>query len=472
MLTSLVRHASRRAAPPAAALCKARAAPLLIDSVTDSLVRSYSSSKPLYSDKDSDKEKKPIVNVRYQTINNTQYTDEDLDAMFEEAEKELAAEELAKTYPNWKPGMIKRPRLFFRSEKELLYSMYPDQYPTPWTLLDHRCGGLAIKVGMMGVYDEWGERHACTVLLMDRNVVIGNKTEEKHGYNAVQVAAGERKRKNVGKCLMGQYKGLLDYLEFKENGGNDNGDGDSAEHSESTVAEGAENENEASPEGEESTETLTATDASSNSSTTTNGTNKKKTIHPPYIVREFRVTDAAHLIPVNTQIHARHFVPGQNVDVAGISKGKGFQGGMKRHNFGGMPASHGVSLSQRAIGSVGQCQDPGRVFKGKKMPGRMGTDRVTKQNLRVIKIDIGRNLIFVKGGVPGQNGNFVEIRDAVKRPLWETKKVLGEVDRPPLPTFAYEAIDGCGRAGHEVFMPLPAIDPLNPELNNNDQTAI
>lgn len=139
---------------------------------------------------------------------------------------------------------------------------------------------------------------------------------------------------------------------------------------------------------------------------------------------------------------------------------------MKRHNFKGMPASHGVSKSHRAIGSTGQCQNPGRVFKGKKMPGRMGGVRRTTQNLRVLKVDRGRNLIFVKGGVPGNKGEWVEVRDAVKKPLWKTDKVLvnadGSIpDRPPLPTFEFDlSIDGCQEAGYEEVMPLPATDPM------------
>ncbi len=111
------------------------------------------------------------------------------------------------------------------------------------------------------------------------------------------------------------------------------------------------------------------------------------------------------------------------------------------------------------------CQDPGRVFKGKKMPGRMGGKRVTKQNLRIVKIDRGRNLLFLRGAVPGNKGEFVEIRDAVKRPLFGTDKCEGGKDSafPPLPTFEYEAMDGCGEAGHEVMMPMQELDPLDYE---------
>lgn len=111
----------------------------------------------------------------------------------------------------------------------------------------------------------------------------------------------------------------------------------------------------------------------------------------------------------------------------------------------------------------GMCQDPGRVFKGKKMPGRMGGVRVTKQNLRIVKIDRGRNLIYVRGAVPGNKGEFVEIRDAVKRPLFGTDKCEGGKDSvfPPLPTFSYEeGIDGSGEAGHEIMMPMQEQDPL------------
>ncbi|XP_065879899.1 large ribosomal subunit protein uL3m [Euphorbia lathyris] len=128
-------------------------------------------------------------------------------------------------------------------------------------------------------------------------------------------------------------------------------------------------------------------------------------------LREFPVTEDA-LLPVGTSISVRHFVPGQFVDIAGITKGKGFQGGMKRHGFKGMPASHGASLSHRSIGSTGQRDAPGKVFKGKKMPGRMGGVQRTVKNVWVYKIDPARNLMWVRGQVPGAVGNFVFIKDA------------------------------------------------------------
>lgn len=133
-------------------------------------------------------------------------------------------------------------------------------------------------------------------------------------------------------------------------------------------------------------------------------------------LREFPVTEDA-LLPVGTPITVRHFVPGQYVDVIGITRGKGFQGGMKRWGFSGMPASHGASLSHRSIGSTGQRDAPGKVFKGKKMPGRMGGKQCTVKNVWVYKIDPARNMMWVKGQVPGAEGNFVFIKDAVyKKP--------------------------------------------------------
>jgi large subunit ribosomal protein L3 len=320
--------------------------------------------------------------------------------LVEEEEAKMIAEEEAKKYPDWKPGQRKRPLIKTYSEEEFERYLMPEKFIDKpiWTLRDKRCGALAIKVGMMPVWDDWGVRHACTVLWLDRNVVLGHKTMDKHGYSAIQVAAGERKSKNVGKCVRGQYQSV-DELVYS----------------------------------------------------------------PPYVVREFRVTDESNLLPVQSTIHARHFVPGQNIDVSGISKGKGFQGAMKRHGFGGMPASHGTSLSHRSLGSTGNCQDPGKVFKGKKMAGRMGTDRVTTQNLRIVKIDRGRDLIYVAGPVPGQKGTFVEIKDSVKKPLWRTDMVMDSLERPPVPTFQYDPeIDGTGVC-YEEFMPLGEDDPLDPD---------
>jgi large subunit ribosomal protein L3 len=129
---------------------------------------------------------------------------------------------------------------------------------------------------------------------------------------------------------------------------------------------------------------------------------------------EFRVAPE-NMIDVGAEITADHFVGGQYVDVSGTSIGKGFAGAMKRHNFGGMRASHGVSVSHRAHGSTGQCQDPGKVFKGKKMAGHMGDARSTVLNLEVVRTDADRGLIMIRGAVPGSRGGWVTVRDAVKK---------------------------------------------------------
>jgi large subunit ribosomal protein L3 len=314
--------------------------------------------------------------------------------IIDEEIQKLEDEAASKLYPDWKPGQRKRPLVM----SHRLEDFEQEESNAPrWTLRDKRCGALGIKVGMMPVWDKWGERHPCTVLFLDNNMVIRNFTQEVDGYTAVQIGAGERREKHIKKPQLGMF--------HKYN----------------------------------------------------------ITEQYPYILREFRVTTDKALPPPGTRIHARHFCPGQNVDVSGISKGKGFQGGMKRHGFKGMPASHGTSKSHRAIGSTGMCQDPGRVFKGKKMPGHMGGVRVTKQNLRIVKIDRGRNLIYVRGAVPGNKGEFVEIRDAVKRPLFGSDKCEGgkESAFPPLPTFKYEeGVDGSGEVGFEVMMPMQEEDPL------------
>ena len=137
-------------------------------------------------------------------------------------------------------------------------------------------------------------------------------------------------------------------------------------------------------------------------------------VEPKRKLAEFRVADDA-LVDVGAEISAEHFVSGQYVDVTGTSIGKGFAGAMKRHHFAGLRASHGVSVSHRAHGSTGQCQDPGKVFKGKKMAGQLGNKRVTTQNLEIVSTDADRGLILVRGAVPGSDGGWVLVRDAVKR---------------------------------------------------------
>ncbi|HEY2137895.1 MAG TPA: 50S ribosomal protein L3 [Xanthobacteraceae bacterium] len=137
-------------------------------------------------------------------------------------------------------------------------------------------------------------------------------------------------------------------------------------------------------------------------------------VEPKRKLAEFRVSDDA-LIPVGAEITADHFVVGQFVDVTGTSIGKGFAGGMKRWNFHGLRATHGVSVSHRSIGSTGGRQDPGKTFKNKKMPGHMGVDRVTTLNLKVVQTDVARGLILVEGAVPGSKGGWITVRDAVKK---------------------------------------------------------
>jgi large subunit ribosomal protein L3 len=141
----------------------------------------------------------------------------------------------------------------------------------------------------------------------------------------------------------------------------------------------------------------------------------KAQVEPKRKIAEFRVTPDC-LIEVGAEITADHYLAGQFVDIAGTSIGKGYAGAMKRHNFGGLRASHGVSVSHRSHGSTGQCQDPGKVFKGKKMAGHLGSVRVTTQNLQVVRTDAERGLLMIKGAVPGNKGGWVTVKDAVKKP--------------------------------------------------------
>lgn len=136
-------------------------------------------------------------------------------------------------------------------------------------------------------------------------------------------------------------------------------------------------------------------------------------INPKKVVKEFRVFKE-NLLEIGTSINVEHFEKEQKIDVTGISIGKGFAGAMKRHNFGGLRASHGVSASHRSHGSTGNCQDPGRVFKGKKMAGHMGNTQVTKQNLRIVSIDLDNKLLVIKGSVPGKKNTTLFIKDAIK----------------------------------------------------------
>ena len=229
-----------------------------------------------------------------------------------------------------------------------------------------RVGVVAKKLGMSAMFNETGQRVAVTLLQLGDCTVVGHKTNQKHGYTALQVGAFNAV-KNVSMGLKGMFK--------------------------------------------------------------------KNKVDPKAKIVEFSVDESA-MVEIGSKISANHYVPGQLVDVVGSSQGKGFAGAMKRHNFGGLRASHGVSISHRSHGSTGQCQDPGKVFKGKKMAGHMGAKRVTKQNLEVVAIDEQNDVLIVKGGIPGAKGSFVVVKDTVKRalpssapyPLFKKEEVKEVVD--------------------------------------------
>ena len=211
-----------------------------------------------------------------------------------------------------------------------------------------RTGLIARKEGMSRVFMEDGSHLPVTVLRVDRCQVVAQRTQDRDGYNALQVGVGGAKAKNISKPLRGQFT--------------------------------------------------------------------KAKVEPKRNLAEFRVSEDA-LLDVGAELSAGHFVEGQFVDVTGTSIGKGFQGAMKRHNFSGLRASHGVSISHRSHGSTGNSQDPGKVFKGKKMAGQMGGRKATEQNLYVVRTDEPRGLILLMGAVPGPKGGYVRISDACKHAL-------------------------------------------------------
>jgi len=208
-----------------------------------------------------------------------------------------------------------------------------------------RTGLLAKKIGMTQVFDSEGNSMAITLLKADGNYVIGNKSKNKDGYNAVVLGFGETKPKQLNKPQKDFFS--------------------------------------------------------------------KNKLTPTKNVREFRVSEDA-LLESGSEISINHFIIGQTVDVTSKSIGKGFAGVMKRHNFAGLEATHGVSVSHRSHGSTGQCQDPGKVFKGKKMAGQMGNKQVTVQSIPVVVIDEELGLIGINGSVPGADGSIVEIKDSMK----------------------------------------------------------
>jgi large subunit ribosomal protein L3 len=170
----------------------------------------------------------------------------------------------------------------------------------------------------------------------------------------------------------------------------------------------------------------------------------KAQVEPKRKLAEFRVPENA-LLEIGAELSVEHFLSGQFVDVTGTTIGKGFAGVMKRHNFGGLRATHGVSVSHRSHGSTGQRQDPGKVFKNKKMAGHMGVVRVTTQNLKVVSTDAERGLIMILGAVPGSDGGYVMIKDAVKRKAPEGlpfPAALKAVSAAPAEPVAADAAEG------------------------------
>ena len=211
-----------------------------------------------------------------------------------------------------------------------------------------RPGLIATKIGNSSFYNKQGNNMHITILKVDECIVSNIKTEQKDGYNAVQLASIDT-NKDINNLNKAQRKIF----------------------------------------------------------STAN-------IKPKKILKEFRV-DNQNILEIGTKLNVNHFKVDQFIDVSSFSIGKGFAGAMKRHNFGGLRASHGVSISHRSHGSTGQNQDPGRVFKGKKMAGRMGNRKVTKQNLKIIEIDETNNLLIVKGSVPGKKNSTIYLKDSVKR---------------------------------------------------------
>ena len=215
------------------------------------------------------------------------------------------------------------------------------------TIATARHGLLAKKVGMTRIFNDEGRHVPVTVLQVEAEQVIAQRTVEKDGYTAIQIGGFAKKASRVSKPELGHFK--------------------------------------------------------------------KANVEPKQKVMEFRVTaDALPGLAVGTELKPSHFTAGQLVDVKGVTKGSGFTGVMFRWNFGGHRASHGNSITHRSHGSTGQRQDPGRVFKGKKMAGHYGNENVTTHNLEVVKVDDARGLILVKGSVPGGKNGFVVLLDAVK----------------------------------------------------------
>ena len=196
----------------------------------------------------------------------------------------------------------------------------------------------------------------------------------------------------------------------------------------------------------------------------------KAEVEPKQRVAEFRVSEDA-LIDVGAQLSPAHFAKGQFVDVAGTSIGKGFAGAMKRWGFAGLRASHGVSISHRSHGSTGQCQDPGKVFKGKKMAGHMGATRVTTQNLRIVGTDLDEGLILVEGAVPGSKGGYVLVRDAIKKALPEDAPYPTVAADTPVEEAAEDAAPAEEAVADVAEDAAPAETPADDNADSADDAA-
>ena len=184
----------------------------------------------------------------------------------------------------------------------------------------------------------------------------------------------------------------------------------------------------------------------------------KAEVEPKARVAEFRVDSEDALLPIGATVTADHFIAGQMVDIQGVTQGKGFAGAMKRWGFGGMRATHGVSISHRAHGSTGQNQDPGKVFKGKKMAGHMGAKNRTQQNLEIVRTDAARGLIFVRGSVPGSKGGWLLVKDAVKVALPEGVPFPGAMRRNADETKTEDAPAGMIEADAAIEVPVGPTD--------------
>ncbi|WP_341761536.1 MULTISPECIES: 50S ribosomal protein L3 [unclassified Candidatus Tisiphia] len=211
-----------------------------------------------------------------------------------------------------------------------------------------RTGLIAKKIGMSSIFNEKGERATVTFLQVEDCQVVGQKTLERDGYNALVIGVKDKKLSKVTKPMKQVFANAQ--------------------------------------------------------------------VTPKEKLKEFRISKTCFL-DVGFALHVDHFVIGQFIDVVGTTIGKGFAGSMKRHNFRGLEASHGVSVSHRSHGSTGGRQDPGKVFKNKKMAGHMGSTRVTIQNLKVVDTDMEKSIIIVSGNIPGSKGSYVYIKDAIKKTI-------------------------------------------------------